>query len=1394
MHVCRNCSLCFFCIFTVLLGVVQYDIGDEDALKTLASTRSVRTFVASGGTFRWRKWKRAFEYYAEGQSLTDAKKKTAQLLHFAGMDLQDLFEDLPDPGPVPEEDDEYKKAMRKLDNRFKTEDNFPYERHIFRQMSFHDSETADQFITRLRKQARHCNFGAALEDNLRDQLIEKVKDLELKKRLLETKNVTLEQALNKTRAWESANLQVKDMSGVDVGAPKAQSEAVNLVKPSGDGKRNLVCHNCGREGHIRRDRNCPARGKKCAKCSKIGHFAVCCRGEEVTRGETSKDKASKREQRGRWQRGSTNQVVDQEESGDSSEDDFTFSVSGDKTGVHAVYDEPVVPVSINGIVKNMLIDSGSVSNLMSIDEYEELKTHGLDASLFKCDRRLFAYGGKQLSVRGQFSAELLANGRKIQSTFVVTDKGRCLLGHSASKELGILRIDTAASIETVCSNTMDTDIKSELQAKYPRVFSGIGKLTDYKLKLHVDENVTPVAQKPRRIPFALRDKVTAKVQELIDKDIVEKVEGPTSWVSPIVVAPKASGDIRLCVDMRRANEAIIRERIPIPTVDEVLENLNGSTIFSKLDLRLGFHQIELDEDSRDLTTFATHDGLFRYKRLMFGVSSAPEKYQQVIRQVVAGISGVQNIADDLVVHGKNQADHDRNLESVIRRLEERNLTLNPEKCSFRMDKVVFMGLLLSKYGVGPTEERVRSVLEAIPPTSASEVRSFLGMVGFSSRFIPNFATISEPLRAVTRQGTTFKWGNEQQDAFEKLKKSIIDAPVLAYFDKDAHTSIVTDASPVGLGAVLIQEKEGVSRVVCYASRSLSDVERRYSQTEKEALGIVWGCERFHLYLQGLDTFDLVTDHEPLKVIYSSRSKPSARIERWVLRLQPYNYKVRCVRSKDNIADALSRLTKQEPTNRYKCDDEHVRAVALQAVPVAMSIQEIEKASAVDSELQEVRKCLITGNWERSPKPYVPVRNELTYIGHIILRGTRIVVPTSLRKRVTELAHEGHQGIVKTKERLRSKVWWPGIDRDAERKCRECYGCQVVVKEYRPPTVKATKIPDRPWQDLALDLLGPMPTGEHLIVLVDYHSRWMEVDITRSTSSEKIIRCLDAHFARYGVPKTLRTDNGSNLVSEEMEEYLTEMGIKHKRTTPLWPRANGEVERQNRSLLKAMRVAHAEKRNWRTELNKFLLAYRSTAHTTTGKSPAELLFGRNLSTKLPDIGERGEIDDPREQQVKDHDAERKQSAADYADKRYQSTERQLETGDLVLLEKKKEDKLSPSYESEPYKVTARYGDQVHIESPQGVEYKRNIKHLKQFHQPTWDQTPDMLIAVQHQPPEPTCTEDQLGVQTPTTMIPGQEMSTEIGQGQSKEKEVVAPRRSSRITKVPERFQDFIIGKG
>ena len=281
--------------------------------------------------------------------------------------------------------------------------------------------------------------------------------------------------------------------------------------------------------------------------------------------------------------------------------------------------------------------------------------------------------------------------------------------------------------------------------------------------------------------------------------------------------------------MRRVNEAIERERHPIPTIEEVLHDLNGSTVFSKLDLKWGFHQVELETESRRITTFITHRGLFQYKRLMFGITSAPEKYQKIVKDVFIdckGCKGVANIADDLIIHGCGIKEHDENLLAVLRRLRERGLTLNEKKCQFRLPKLTFFGHDLSSKGIAPSEEKVSAVQNAKPPQSTAEVRSFLGLVQYCAKFLPDCSQVAEPLRMLTRKDLQFMWEDAQQKSFQKLKDLLTRVETLTYFKNERRTRIVADAGPTGIGAVLTQLQDGLWRVISYASRNLTDVERQ----------------------------------------------------------------------------------------------------------------------------------------------------------------------------------------------------------------------------------------------------------------------------------------------------------------------------------------------------------------------------------------------------------------------------------------------------------------------------------------------------------------------------------------------------------------------------------------
>ena len=264
-----------------------------------------------------------------------------------------------------------------------------------------------------------------------------------------------------------------------------------------------------------------------------------------------------------------------------------------------------------------------------------------------------------------------------RADFVVVENFNAgsLLGKKTATALGLLRVGPE---QPSTINQITVGSTQAIVDKHDAVFRGVGRLKDYQLKIHIDPEVTPVAQPQRRVPFHVRKDVEKKLQELQDLDIIEDVEGPTPWVSLLVAVPKSNGDVRVCVDMRRANEAVIRERHPIPTLEETLAALNGAAVFSKLDLRWGYHQVELHPESRALTTFSTHKGLKRYKRLIFGLSSAPEMYQYVIQQTLQGIPGARNISDDIIVFGSDQESHDKNLDQTLSRLESKGLTLNQE--------------------------------------------------------------------------------------------------------------------------------------------------------------------------------------------------------------------------------------------------------------------------------------------------------------------------------------------------------------------------------------------------------------------------------------------------------------------------------------------------------------------------------------------------------------------------------------------------------------------------------------------------------------------------------------------------------------------------------------------
>lgn len=452
---------------------------------------------------------------------------------------------------------------------------------------------------------------------------------------------------------------------------------------------------------------------------------------------------------------------------------------------------------VGGVSIEMLIDSGSTFNLIDDRTWELMKLSKANyySERFDSSKKFLAYGRVPLDLLTVFDAVIeVRDGNKTISTnttfYVIQGGQQALLGKITARELGLLRVGLPSSFKD--------DVN---QVKPVELFP---KIRDFQLILPINRHVTPVIQPLRRCPIPLLDQVKSKLDELLAMGIIERVTKPSSWVSPLVPILKDNGELRLCVDMRRANQAIQRLNHPLPVFENILPKFNGATIFTTLDIKQAFHQVELAEESREITTFVTNWGLYRYTRLLFGVNYAPEFFQNLMESILSNCPNTVVFIDDILIWGTSEEDHDDAVRKTLSVLKEHGMLLNMQKCRFKQKEITFLGHKLSEKGVLPTDSKVRSILQCRAPRSKEELRSFLGLVTYVSRFIPNLATENHPLRELLKNSTPFEWNSLHQRSFDAIKQNMGNLQNLGYYDPKDQTILVTDASGVGLGAVLIQ--------------------------------------------------------------------------------------------------------------------------------------------------------------------------------------------------------------------------------------------------------------------------------------------------------------------------------------------------------------------------------------------------------------------------------------------------------------------------------------------------------------------------------------------------------------------------------------------------------------
>lgn len=559
------------------------------------------------------------------------------------------------------------------------------------------------------------------------------------------------------------------------------------------------------------------------------------------------------------------------------------------------------------------------------------------------DLRSYA-SSKPLSVKCGFRAEVSVvdhiKPSVIAEFLVVAEGRRSLLGRSTASDLKILQV--GASVNT-CEGAED----SKIFPKVPGVL----------IKFSVDKSVTPVKNAYFNVPAAYRDSARARLQDMEDRGIIERVTKAPNWISGMSAVPKGKDDFRLVVNMRAANQAIKREYFRLPLVEDMKIKLYGAKFFSKLDLTNAFYHLELHTDSRDLTTFLSENGMYRFTRLMFGVNCAPEIFQREMCRILEGLEYTIVFIDDVLIFADNLDELRERVANVLTILRANNLTVNEAKCEFDKTRISFLGHELDESGFKIDETKIKDIRRFREPTTVSELRSFLGLASFVSPYIEGFADIASPLWAATTTGA-WSWGQEQENAFRLLKEQIINCTTsLGYFSDQHQTILYTDASPNALGAVLVQqEANNPPRVISFASKALTPTEKRYPQNQREALASVWAVEHFAYFLLGRP-FILRTDAQGFTFILNRTRENSkrafTRADGWALRLSPYKFKVEYVRGRENIADPSSRLCEGED-DPFDEENSPWEIAALEANRVQFLTEgEIKDATAKDCLLQEV---------------------------------------------------------------------------------------------------------------------------------------------------------------------------------------------------------------------------------------------------------------------------------------------------------------------------------------------------------------------------------------------------------------------------------------------------------
>ena len=840
-----------------------------------------------------------------------------------------------------------------------------------------------------------------------------------------------------------------------------------------------------------------------------------------------------------------------------------------------------------------------------------------------------------------------------------------------SEDIADLNIDLTSTEENLTTEQMQ-ELRTRL-CQWEELFAkddeDLGHTDAFKHKIVLMDD-RPFKQRFRRIPPGVFQELRQHLKQMLDSDVIQKSHSP--WASNIVLVRKKDGKLRFCIDYRQLNLRTVKDAYAIPRMEDTLDQLHGKKWFSTLDLKSGYWQVEMEDDSKACTAFTVGPlGHFECKRLPFGLTNSPATFQRLMEHVLEGLNMdiCLEYLDDVIIFSDSYEEHLQNLETVFQRIQSYGLKLNAAKCKFFQRRVKYLGHIITCEGLEVVTDKTDTLKNWPVPKNVDELRSYLGFTGYYRKFVKDYAKIARPLNDLlcgmgaptnTKKKRPVKtakwqWGQEQQNAFELLIEKLCSPPVLAFPDFQLPFVLHTDASIKGLGAVLYQVQEGKERVIAYASRGLKSAEINYPAHKLEFLAAKWAVTDKFKDLLYCHKFEIVTDNNPLTYVLSS-AKLDATGQRWIAALAEYDFTLRYRSGKQNQdADSLSRLPIEIEQRYETVSEDSIKAIGQNCKLVANVVEAFTMNLSVADQLPGETDNLDQHNykfWRKAQRDDLVVRTvierlseENSYVRDgddkeitLLLKEKRnltmrrgvlyrrrienerevyqLILPQEYRLQALTGLHDdvGHPGKDRTVSLIRERFYWPLMKNDVDEKVDTCERC--ILRKARSDTAPLVSITtNQPLELICLDFLSLEPSKggiENVLVITDHFTRYAQAYPTANQTAKTTAKVLfDNFIVNYGFPVQIHSDQGANFESKIISELCELAGVKKTHTTPYHPMGNGMTERFNRTLIGMLgTLQEDQKKDWKSFVKPLVHAYNATKHESTGFSPFYLMFGRN----------------------------------------------------------------------------------------------------------------------------------------------------------------------------------------